>query len=168
MTPSRVALISVSVVVFSAWVTGCAAAEPPAPTETESSNYTVVEEVSRCLADKGWDIVDASEGEARVPPEQMQLYNADAEACTSEVLGDVSTDPLTDSELADLFLVESDVAECLERLGYVVELPSLQVFIDGYRSGEPFTSFSALFGIPEAEWKAANQACPQAALVYQR
>lgn len=151
-----------------ALLAGCAASSPkPVPVDTNGGE-TATEQVSRCLAEKGWEIVDASNGEVRVTKEQVSVYNEDLEACTQEVLGNVDTSPLNDSELADLFEVENGVASCLEDLGYEVEVPSLQVFIDGYHSGNPFTAYTALFGVSQQEWSAANEACPQAADLYQR
>jgi hypothetical protein len=145
----------------------------PSPEVEQASNSgdggaTVTEQVSGCLADLGWEIVDAANGEAKVPPEQSSVYSADVEDCTQKVLGDVDMSPLSDAELADLYEVELEVASCLEGLGYEIDVPTLQAFIDSYHSDAPFSTYAALYGSPEAEWNSANEECPQAAEIYVR
>lgn len=148
-------------------LSACSSATP-VPSPSSMDNSTATEAVSRCLADKGWDIVDAAGGEANVPPEQLSVYTEDLEACSQQVVGKVDTSPLSDDELTKLYAVEAGVAECLADLGYQTDMPSLQVFIDSYHSGAPFTAYADLTGLTEAQWNAANDQCPQAALVFKR
>lgn len=137
----------------------------PSPTPTEA---TGAEQVSACLADKGWEIVDASAGEARVPPEQFPLYNEDLESCSLEVMGDADSSPLNDVELADLYVVEVAVADCLSGLGHQVEVPTLQAFIDSYHSELPFTAYAQLPSMGRQDWEQTNEECPQAGEIYRR
>lgn len=64
-------------------LSGCAVGETadvrePPSGRSESQRQEVM---SACLSDRGWEIVNASEGEARVAEEQLTLYQDDVESC---------------------------------------------------------------------------------------
>lgn len=85
-----------------------------------------------------------------------------------EIFGEPDTSPLSDAELADVYALELEAAECLRGLGHTIEVPSLQAFIDGYLSENPFVAHGALGQLSQPDWERANQECPPAAETYQR
>jgi hypothetical protein len=152
-------------------MSGCTQAPSvdPAPENTSTDYEATDRRVMQCLADLGWEIVDVETGESRVPEEQLSQFNLDSEMCLEQVAGPIDTTPLTDEELVRLYEVEGESVECLATLGYAIDLPSLQTFMDGYHNGAPFTAYADLLGqLNASEYSKATDACPPAALTFER
>lgn len=71
--------------------------------------------------------------------------------------------PYTDKQLETVYkYLRGPFSECVANLGYAKpDLPSLGVFVDSYRSQDPFDPFGQIAaGISEDRWFALNQTCP--------
>ena len=123
--------------------------------------------MAECLESRGWDVVDAETGEVNVPPEQRDIFASDLEGCTADVYGTVEAVPLDDDDYVRLYELEIEAATCLVDLGYTINPPSQQAFIDSYKGPEPYSAHGELGALSEEDWLEANEKCPQAALTFQ-
>lgn len=145
----------------------------PSPSQSTSggvpSQADSIEMMSSCLEEAGWDINNRSTGEVIVPPEQMSVFEEDSQGCIDEVSSRMgwSSNPLTERELGALYDLEVAAAECLRGMGYMLEVPTLQTFIDSYKT-EPFIAHVAIGQLSQTAWKEATEECPPAAWTYQR
>lgn len=90
----------------------------------------------------------------------MSVFEKDLEECTNEVRGDEPIAPLTDDDLAEFYELEKAAAECLGSLGYEIEVPTLQVFIDRFRGDNPFLAHAELGFLSQPDYERATQECP--------
>jgi hypothetical protein len=123
--------------------------------------------IGSCLEGRGWDVIDATTGQAKVPSEQMPIFQNDLEECVREFDGEKQAIPLDDKELTALYELEKSVAECLTIEGYPVEAPSLQVYLDRYKAGIPFVAHAEIGALPPAEAGLLNEKCPPASWVFE-
>lgn len=135
--------------------------EPTAPTvQPQSSQAERQDEIYDCLEELGWEFVDRSTGETRIPKEQLPAFNADNLICLEQVDGTSEWVPLNEEELTELYGLEVAAAECLNELGWEVDPPSLQTFIDTYYTGSPFVAHGSLGSLSQSEYKRATEECP--------
>jgi hypothetical protein len=120
-----------------------------------------------CLEDMGWVVSDPLTGEVNVPEEQADRFQEDFMECAEQLTPEEAI-PLTDAEIERLYLLEVDNTRCLNRLGYALEAPSLQVFLDRYKSGRPYIAHAELGAISQAESVTISEACPPATLRFER
>jgi hypothetical protein len=123
--------------------------------------------MSVCLDDRGWVVSDPLTGEVNVPEEQADRFQEDFMECAEQLTPEEAI-PLTDAEIERLYLLEVDTTRCLNRLGYALEAPSLQVFLDRYKSGRPYIAHAELGAISQAESVTISEACPPATLRFER
>jgi hypothetical protein len=164
---------ALSLIVLALALSGCASAVDPKPTPTQAvgplSQADAIEMMNSCLEEAGWEISDRSTGEVIVPPEQMPVFEEDSQACTDAISLEMgwNEEPLTEEELSRLYELEVEAADCLRGMGYTLEVPTLQAFIDTYRT-EPFIAHVAIGQLSQPEWERATQECPPAAWTFQR
>lgn len=159
-----VAIAATTSMAIAIFLAGCASQpklEPAAePTQAEVSQSERLDAIWDCLEDFGWEVIDRSTGETRIPEEQLAQFEEDSGACLEQVDGTTEVIPLNDEQLTRLYGLEVAAAECLTGLGWVVEPPSLQTFIGTYYTGTPFTAHGSLGSLSQSEWKRATQDCP--------
>lgn len=83
-----------------------------------------------------------------MPFEQQEKYLEDNELCVGLVDGPTEVTPLRDDQLTELYAVGVQAAACLEGLGYSIDPPSLQTFIDTCYTGSPFTVHRSRRSVP--------------------
>lgn len=126
----------------------------------QDPNKSAMLHVGACLEERGWEVVDAASGEVKVAEEQLELFNEDLNACTEAVQGqEFST--LTDAELEKYYPFVLAEAECLEELGFDLDVPSVQVFVDTYRD-DPFVPRAEVGPVSAEESDRLNRMCPPA------
>lgn len=121
--------------------------------------------VAECLTEAGWDIeVDqlTDSWEYSGPPEQLEAYRASRDECSRIATQGISFAPLTDDQMLEIFQYETWTAECLRAEGIEVpEIPSEQVFIERYRSDDPWLAYNYLGQIGESSYRNLLKKCPQ-------
>jgi len=158
-------------------LTGCTAetstrtdSTPLAATATVAADNSLVrgaQELADCLKELGWEIGEVKfDGTftATVTKEQNAKYAADFAACSAESQGDEPE--LTSAQIDELYALEAKAVECLASIGYEVELPSRQSYIDAFYSTEAFTSNGELGALPEGEYTTVNTTCPPPSWYY--
>jgi len=125
-----------------------------------------------CLDEFGFEAEAQGTGvTAETSFEQVEPYNAAVAECERRH-GYDATGEMTDSQLAAMYEFELETEQCLEALGYLIELPTKQTYIDGYYlsaedGGFPLPHTQAFMQAQgKAELEALNTECPQAVLLY--
>lgn len=148
---------------------GCAEAENASPPQLPAATQAAegMAAIGSCLESRGWDVIDATTGQAKVPNEQMSIFQKDLEECVEEFDGDKQTTPLNDEELTELYALEKSAAECLTSEGHPVEVPSLQVYIDRYKANTPFVAHAEIGPLPPTEAGLLNEKCPPTSWMFE-
>lgn len=152
-------------------LSGCAVSVAPDTDELSLEELQDLEDTVRaamvdCLTAKGWDVEsdDQGFGVSGIPVEQVEVYEADTATCRTETGADAIKPPaLTDERLREFYRHESSTGECLRREGYAIPaMPSEQAFMDGYRTGEPWSAYAFIpENIQQSKWEALLASCPQ-------
>ena len=126
-------------------VGACSGSDDGPPLDGDASDAAPRTTVAQCLQQRGWTVTIHEDGyESEVPRDQAERYDADRAGCTDlyeEAPRDVST--ITDEEFAQQYEAELEVRDCLREQGApTTEPPSLQAYIEAYRSGTPAWSGS--------------------------
>ncbi|MHA6694913.1 hypothetical protein [Homoserinimonas sp. A520] len=130
--------------------------------------------MAECLSEFGFEGDIQGNGiVVGVPAEQADKYHAANVECQARYGFDKMT-KMTDEELGEQYHFELQVKECLEGLGYVIELPTKQVYIDTYYSaaeGEgfllPHTQIVPQVGSRQ-DTEEADSTCKPASMLYDR
>ncbi|MCC7128625.1 MAG: hypothetical protein IT192_07405 [Microbacteriaceae bacterium] len=117
--------------------------------------------IGACLEELGWEVEDAATGSVRVPPEQEDRFKDDLGACVKEVNGSETFSPLSHEELAEMYELERQSVKCLQELGYQLELPTLQAYIDTYYS-RPFIAQAEIGSLSPSQFDEVTSKCPLA------
>ena len=148
--------------------TGCTASSAPdGPTAMElyPDPIDLANARAACLVAKGWGSeVDEENGSIHtlVPTGMDEDFQQDDFDCLQEVGLEVGRD-LTDDEYATLYRQYSELAACLERVGFPPsELPSGQAFRDSYMS-DPWVPWLV---VPPEQMSATIEKCPLPPPVY--
>lgn len=127
-----------------------------------------IERVTGCLQNAGWDVTPdlAQDGyEIGVVPEsQKGAFEQSQKDCRAEAGPAPNSGPLTAEYVSALYDHMVKMKACLADHGYATsDPPSKSVYIDDYLSGRapwhPFAEVPA--SIPQEEWSALNEDCPQ-------
>lgn len=159
-------LVAVGVVAVLA--SGCTSepvvAEPPLVSLQENQREAT-EAMIDCLREAGWDVAfDPLTGttEIELPEEQFAVYSEARNACVEEVEKDFPISPLTDAQMDEIYDYEVWLSDCLRAEGVPVpSIPSSQAFIDAYRAGDPWLSYSFIGDVDEETYRTLLTACPQ-------
>ncbi|PKI92879.1 hypothetical protein CW368_00795 [Actinomycetales bacterium SN12] len=169
--PVRLTFASVAV---AALLTGCApSAVTPEPTgapvqeqDSARDEFEASYALADCLNEKGWEVtVSEKDGAVRFEgaTAQMDQYQADQEECMPDDAPTLAD--LTDAQWAELYVMETQTAQCLRDDGVAVpEVPSEQVFVEKYQGSEPWTSYSFVGEVAQDRWEELNDICPQPSL----
>jgi hypothetical protein len=154
-------------------VSGCTA-EPKVLPDRAPSTADYGELMAECLGEYGFEgDVQGNGIVLAVPPEQADRYHEANVECQARYGFDKMT-KMTDEELGEQYQFELQVKECLEGLGYVIELPTEQVYIDTYYSapeGEGFLlPHTQIMNQVEsrADIEFADSTCKTAPMLYDR
>jgi hypothetical protein len=117
--------------------TGPDASPPPVATGEQVASDAAEQrpaEMVRCMTDKGWhvEVRDGGWGDVDgVPEAQVDQWDADADACRTELGHDTGPPVITPEEAGEMYDLLVEVAECVRDLGYhVPEPPSRQSFVE--------------------------------------
>lgn len=131
----------------------------------EQANQAV-ERTGQCLIDRGWNVEIAPDGwgVTDLDATQKSAYDADVADCQAET-GMASMAPLPDSPERShrLYEYEADLAECLRDEGFdVPETPSEQVFVDRYKTDNPWFAYATLDPgeVGPERWAEIEATCP--------
>ncbi len=170
MTNLRQAAWCVSAVLLLSLV-GCSAkpdqAVPPSAPDAQDPNADSMLAVGACLEELGWEVTDAANGIVKVAPEQVDVFNEDFNECSEEVQGGAEVAPMTDTELAEYYPFVVEEAQCLKGLGYDIEIPSMQVFLDTYQE-DPYVPRAEAAPFSQSEYQQLEESCPAADWEYQK
>ena len=129
-------------------------------------NEVVALEV-QCIQDQGYPATVLPPGNGiglsqEVPPDQVDMFTAVLYARRAGLQLPPS-EPPSDEWLAEYYQKQLDTKACLEAEGYSIsDPPSLDMFIDVYRSGQPpWTAYQSLRQISRVEWQRLETVCPQ-------
>ncbi|MBX9717628.1 MAG: hypothetical protein K2X36_02150 [Microbacteriaceae bacterium] len=147
---------------------GCTAeratTEPPLVSLQESQR-DATQAMVNCLKDAGWDVaLDPVTGstDIELPEDQFDSYVKARTTCVEAVETQFPVSPLTDAQMREIYDYEVWLSECLRGEGVTVpEIPSSQAFIDAYRGGEPWLSYSFVGDVNEETYRSLMLACPQ-------
>lgn len=166
---ARAAVLSAAAVLIA--LTGCSSSTPPPTPSAESQVTSSFAEkfpdsqiLADCLNEKGWD-VELNEATGSVgfegSTEQADQFEIDQAECMPED-DSIPLEEFTDEQWATLYDMELATAECLRAEGVDIEqAPSLQVFIDRYKSPEPWMSYAFVGEVSSDRWDELNTLCPQ-------
>lgn len=117
-------------------------------------------EFRRCMADRGWEVVEQHDGSfaATVPEDRRAAYDADVAACEKESgLSDLPPLAVTVQQAEQLYGYLLEVADCVRDLGYPVpDPPDRQEFVDqlvatSISPWHPYRGAAAAGGMLEVE-----------------
>lgn len=157
--------------VFLLLTAGCSAAVAPVPTASSDvglSLSSASNEVYKCLTDKGWTPTLTWDGgievdSETVPEAQWDLYDADVDECWAVIDNRVAQ--MQPDAISDIYASELDTRDCLVARKIDVGVPpSEQEYIDTFHAVR-WSAYgdSNVQSLPEDEWRATNEACPQPA-----
>ncbi|GAB3615907.1 hypothetical protein GCM10027416_04640 [Okibacterium endophyticum] len=168
---------ALSIAVALVMLTGCAVTEPagepsstlsqPQAGDSFAEKYPDSQTLADCLNEKGWDVtLNEATGsvEFEGTTEQMDQYEIDQAECMPED-DSIPLEELTSEQWTALYEMELETAECLRAEGIEIEeAPSEQVFIDRYKSSDPWTSYTFVGDVSSDRWDELNTLCPQPAM----
>lgn len=147
-------------------VTGCQEV-PAAPQSTSGADHAdpyerALMNFADCMRERGWDatVSDGGATMANVPQDQRAAQQADGQVCSKEWLT-VDLGTFTEAEWQAAYDAARDTAACLERLGFSVSRPSLQVFVEGEGAWNPYLELIDAGVIRPAEMSRYEEKCPQ-------
>lgn len=112
---------------------GCGDAKPDVhSSELPPTLANYGELMVECLGEHGFEAEAQGTGlTAQIKPDQMDAYQRASDECEKQYGYDAMI-TLTDDQLSEMYQLELGVKACLESLGYTIELPSEQSYIDNY------------------------------------
>ena len=169
MLLSRLGAWGAVTVLAASALTACGAPTPePADTLPPRADYGDL--MVACLAEAGIDAEVQGGGVViESTPEQQQVV-ADASTACEEELGYDEFEQMTPEQLTRLYDLEVESQHCLQDLGYMVDLPSLAAFVDGYYTPGAFELLETQVADQAAsqqELDEAQRVCPPPAWTFE-
>lgn len=140
---------------------------PPALDFDAGSRPNFATDMISCLTANGWPVSTGTDGGYRtgtIPPEQFDLYTADADACATQFGYDQLPPTLSDEQIKAVFPHSLWEWKCLSDKGYNPDKPpSEQAYVDAYhQTGGLWSAYSQYTGtLSDDDLTALLSACPR-------
>jgi hypothetical protein len=126
-----------------------------------SAHQRSLEKLAKCLRDHGWDsTVTGDSVTTHSTQDQQSALDADNETCSKGTLPDLST--LTDADWQKAYDLQVKTASCLQKLGFTVTVPSLQVFKQAKGQWNPYVDLTNSGAMSGPDVNKYERQCPQA------